>query len=81
MTGPCVVILTFQIAWGLLDIVVQVVQIEPAIMTVMLSDVHLGVVDAAALPWWFPVTTKEALAWDTGRMLLAKMVTPAMAVS
>ena len=81
MTGPCVVILTVQIAWNTQDIVTLVELIGPAIVAVMLSDVHLEVVDAAALPWWFPVTTKEALTWDTGRMLLAKMVTPAMAVS
>ena len=81
MTGPCAVILTVPIAWNLKDIVTLGVLFGPAIMTVMLSDVHLGVVDAAALPWWFPATTKEALTWDTGRMILAKMVTPAMAVS
>ena len=74
-------ILTVPITWNHKGIVTLDVLFGPAIMTVMLSDVHLGVVDAAALPWWFPVTTKEALTWDTGRMLLAKMVTPAMAVS
>ena len=81
MTGPCVVISTVLIAWDLKDVVTLRVLFGPAIMTVMLSDVHLGVVDAAALPWWFPVTTKEAMTWGNGQMLLAKVVTPVTAVS
>ena len=81
MTGPCAMILTVPITWNLKGIVTLDVLFGPAVMTVMLSAVRLGVVDAAALPWCSPVATKEVLTWDTGRVEEAKMVTPAMAVS
>ena len=81
MTGPCAMILTVPTAWNLKGIVTLDVLLGPAIMTVMLSAVRLGVVDAAALPWWFPTTAKEAMTLGSGQMLLAKVVTPVTVMS
>ena len=74
-------LLTVPVTWNPMGIMLLNRLSGFAVMSVMVSAVHLGVVDATALPWCPPMATEEAVTWNTGQMGETKMVTPVIAVS